>query len=125
MNEFDPQIDAAFDTYPLVPLPARFIRRTMVHIQPRPRFRLDFLDLALPVFVLIFGITMISLTFWFLNATNPLWLLEFQVRAEWYTQNMNTLPLGLIALVGIAGISACTLTGLTLIMAMDRPGRFT
>ena len=121
MSDFDPLIDAAFDSYPLAPLPSRFIRRTMGRI--RPRFHLEFLDLALPAFIVLFAITVVSLGFWLVNALNPLWLLELQVRALWYAQNMNALPWGLFALAGIAGFSACTFAGLALALALDRPIR--
>ena len=121
MSDFEPLIDAAFDSYPLAPLPSRFVQRTIARIQPRPRFHLEFLDLALPAFIILFGITVISLGFWLVNTLNPLWLLELQVRTQWYAQNMNALPWGLFAVVGIAAISACTLAGLMLVLAFDRP----
>jgi len=121
MSEFDHLIDSALNSYPLASLPSRFVQRTMARIQPRPRFHLEFLDLALPAFIIIFGITVIGLAFWLINTLNPLWLLELQVRAQWYAQNINALPWGLFAVIGIAGVSACTLSGLMLVVAFDRP----
>jgi hypothetical protein len=125
MNENDPLIDAALDSYPLAPLPPRFIGRTMAGIQAgsRLRFRLDFLDLALPVFFGIFGVTIIGLALWLVNALNPLWLLELQIRAEWYAQNLNLFPVGWFAAAAVAGAGVIALTGLLLALALDRPVR--
>lgn len=123
MNPFDPLLDTAFDSYPLAPLPAGFIRRTMARIQPRPRFRLEFLDFALPGFFVCFGTAAIGIAFWLITALNPLWLMQFQHRTQWYAQNLNVLPWGLFAIVSLTAISACTLAGLILLLALDRPLR--
>jgi hypothetical protein len=123
MNASDSQIDSALDSYPLVPLPPRFIQRTMARIHPRPRFHLEFLDLALPAFIILFGTIVTSLVFWLINTLNPLWMLELQVRAHWYAQNLNALPWGLLAVVWISVIGASSLAGLMLILAFDRPLR--
>jgi hypothetical protein len=119
MTELDPLIDAALESYPLTPLPRRFVRRTMAVI--RPRFRLEFLDLALPGFFILFAATLAGVAFWLVNALNPVWLLEIQIRAGWYAQNLNALPLGWFAAVGLAGFSATILAGVILALALDRP----
>lgn len=123
MNDSDPLIDAALDSYPLAPLPPHFVRRTMAGVRAgiRPRFRLEFLDLALPVFFILFAVTLTGLGFWLLNALNPLWLLEIQIRAGWYAQNLYALPLGWIAAVGFASLWAALLAGSILLLAFDRP----
>ena len=121
MNEFDPLIDTAFDSYPLAPLPSHFFQRTMVRIRPRPHFQLEFLDLALPAFISLFGVTVIGLVFWLANALNPLWLLDLQFRVQWYAQNMNVLPWGLFVIVSITGMGVCTVAGLMLALVLDRP----
>ena len=55
MDEYDSIIDAALDSYPLDPVPSGFTRQVMSQIVTRPApFRLDFLDLALPVFFTFF-----------------------------------------------------------------------
>jgi hypothetical protein len=125
MRDFNPpidaQIDAALNTYPLASLPPGFIKRTMGRILPKPRFRLEFLDLALPAFLIFFAITIISLGFWLITSLNPIWLLELQVKGQWFARNINLLPLGLYTFVGFAGVCVFLLLGLALALAMDRP----
>jgi len=123
MNDSESLIDAALDSYPMAPLPRRFVRRTMAGIRAgsRLRFRLEFLDVALPAFFVLFTGTLTGLGFWLLNALNPLWLLEIRIRAGWYAQNLDALPLGWFALVGFAGLSAAVLAGLILLLVFDRP----
>jgi hypothetical protein len=124
MPECDPHldslIDAAFDSYPLAPLPPRFTRRTMAHIFPRPRFRLEFLDLALPVFTTIFFISMTGLGVWLINFLNPFWLLELQAWAHWSAQNMSTFPWSLAAAVSIVVTGVCVLIGLAFLLVFDK-----
>lgn len=125
MNELDPLIDAALESYPKAPLPPRFVRRTMAAIRAahRPRFRLEFLDLALPGFLALFAATLVGLALWLAAAFNPLWVLELQVRLNWYAENPGFLPLGWIAGAGIAVVCAFALAGLGLALALDRPVR--
>jgi hypothetical protein len=129
MNETDRLIDAALDSYPLAPLPPRFVRRTMAAIRagspafPRPKFRLEFLDVALPVFFGFFGVTILGLGLWFVNAINPLWLLQLEIRTQWYLQNLNLLPVGWFAGAAIAGVCAVALAVVGLAVALERPAR--
>lgn len=56
MDDTDRQIDLAFQTYPLAPLPQGFTRRLMKRINQRqPVFGLTLLDLLLPGFFGLFG----------------------------------------------------------------------
>jgi hypothetical protein len=125
MRDFNPQIDAQIDaalnSYPLASLPPGFIKRTMGYILPKPRFRLEFLDLALPAFLIFFAGTIISLGFWLITSLNPLWMLELQVKGEWFVRNINLFPLGLYTFVGFAGVCVVLLFGLGLALALDRP----
>jgi len=125
MRDFNPQIDMQIDlalnTYPLAPLPPGFIKHTMGRILPKPRFHLEFLDLALPAFIIFFVVIIIGLGFWLVSSLNPIWLLELQVRGQWFARNMNLFPWGLFTFVGFAGVCIFLLFGLGLALALDRP----
>ena len=119
MNKLELQIDAALESYPQAPLPARFLQRTMQRI--RPRFRLEFLDLALPDFITLFLTTLIGLGFWVVSSLNPLWLLEVQVRFRWYSQNLDVFlpePPGLAAIVFL---TACIFAALAFAFTLFKP----
>jgi hypothetical protein len=94
-----------------------------VRAASRPRFRLEFLDLALPGFAVVFLSTFFLLGIWMVNVLQPRWLLELQVRAGWYLENLDALPWGLFASVGFAGGSAFVVVGLVILVALDRPVR--
>jgi hypothetical protein len=57
-------IDAALDAYPLAPLPAGFVRATMARLVPPVRFRLHFLDIALPLGFALLMVTLFGLFVW-------------------------------------------------------------
>ena len=53
---YDPRLDEALDSMPLAPLPKGFSRQVLAKIEsPQVRFRLTFLDLALPSFFALFA----------------------------------------------------------------------
>jgi hypothetical protein len=67
MNETEEQeaiIEAALDAYPLVPLPAGFVRATMARLVRPVRFRLTFLDVALPFGVALLMAALFGLFLW-------------------------------------------------------------
>jgi hypothetical protein len=67
MNERQRQeaiIDAALDAYPLAPLPAGFGRATMARLVRPVRFRLTFLDVALPFGVALLMAALFGLFLW-------------------------------------------------------------
>jgi hypothetical protein len=73
MNEFNDQdsfLDAAIETYPLAPLPTDFVSRVMTQVgqQPQviilPRFKLQFLDVALPAFMALFALLLVVVGMW-------------------------------------------------------------
>jgi hypothetical protein len=67
MNESQRQealLDAALDAYPLTPLPAGFVRATMARLAPPVRFRLHFLDVALPFGFALLIATLFGLFLW-------------------------------------------------------------
>jgi hypothetical protein len=62
MHETDARLDAALNTYPIEPLPHGFSRRVMATInRKRVTYKLDFMDLALPLFLATFAsITLVT-----------------------------------------------------------------
>jgi hypothetical protein len=84
----DRVLDAALDSYPLTPVPSGLVRRTLARIQPRPmpRFRLEFLDIAVPLFIVLFGLLTIWAAFWTLNYVSPYWTLEWTPRLAYFRQ---------------------------------------
>ncbi len=71
MNEFttqDARIDQAINKFPMETLPPGFTDRVMTQIssspQVAPKFRLHFIDYALPVFGALFGIILTGLVAW-------------------------------------------------------------
>jgi hypothetical protein len=73
MKDIERIIDTAIETYPLEDLPPGFVRRTMAHIAPLPRFKLTFTDLALPAFFAIFGAITLASFYWLLQSINAPW----------------------------------------------------
>ena len=69
MNEqTDVLLDTALTTVPLAPLPDGFMARTLRRLPPRAvpviRFRLDFLDVALPVGIAVFAAAILLVIGW-------------------------------------------------------------
>jgi hypothetical protein len=67
MNNTEQQealIEAALNAYPLAPLPAGFVRATMARLVPPVRFRLSFLDVALPLVFALLIVTLFGLFVW-------------------------------------------------------------
>ncbi len=62
------RLDEAINSYPTAPLPPGFAQRVMVEVARTPqleaRFRLQFIDLALPVFMTMFGTAVLLTTLW-------------------------------------------------------------
>jgi len=62
----DTMIEEALNNTPLEPLPPGFVNQVMVHVQAAsptaapPRFRLDFLDWALPLFSALFALLVLG-----------------------------------------------------------------
>jgi len=69
-SDWDNSLDAAIESYPLAPLPSGFVNRLMAQVEqePRavdlPRFRLQFLDVALPAFLALFALMVVTGGIW-------------------------------------------------------------
>lgn len=122
----DHVLDAAIDSYPLAPVPSGLVRRTLARIQPRPvpRFRLEFLDIAVPLFIVLFGILTIWAAFWTLNYISPYWMLEWIPRLayfrQWMAFELMRLPNWLPVLGMFLGTVIFTGVTLTMILLLER-----
>lgn len=75
---YDLRLDEALDSMPLAPLPEGFSRRVMAKIErPQVRFRLTFLDLALPAFFTLFTTIIVGAAVWIYTTLDPLWMPRF------------------------------------------------
>lgn len=118
MNELDPRIEAALESYPITPLPRGFVRRTMAQIEPSsPSFRLDFLDVAIPLFLALFILTMGVIAMLILRTADPLWVLEIQLYLQLLVLRASTLSRSLIGALIILSAGTATCVGL-LIMGL-------
>jgi hypothetical protein len=73
----DSRIDFAIDSYPLVELPDGFtagVINTIRKEHPRIRFRLQFMDIALPMFLSLFSLLLLGICLWGMNQLDPLWI---------------------------------------------------
>ena len=116
--EADPRLDRALDTYPLAPLPAGFVRRTVQRLPAHgPRFRLDFLDVVLPVFLSVFIFSLGFAGLWLGRLLPPHWLQNLQVEMAWlisytaprYGVYLPWIGLAVAGLLGLALLAATTL----------------
>jgi anti-sigma factor RsiW len=86
MHKPDTKIDAFLDRLPLAPLPEGFTQRVMaavkneVSTKRKPGFRLEFLDLAIPVFSAFFATMVFGLAA--LILLNPFILLRVQLQLQ-------------------------------------------
>jgi hypothetical protein len=98
MEKYDLQIDAALDNYPVSPTPRGFTRRVMAQIRGEQavkhpaygagtRFRLDFLDIALPAFFAGFAGLGFTVLLGMIALLNPLWLLRVQLQIRSFMYN--------------------------------------
>lgn len=101
MNEQDPLLDSALDSYPMVPLPAGFIQSTMRSIRPLPHFQLQFLDYALPSLIATLMLVGIGLFLW-LNGTLTFATLPTPELAFSFSTSFRQLPTTLLLGLGIA-----------------------
>jgi len=75
---YDPCVDEALDSMPLAPLPEGFTSRVMAKTErPQVRFRLTFLDLALPAFFTFFATIIVGAAVWIYTTLDPLWMPRF------------------------------------------------
>ena len=122
-------LDAALDSYPLAPLPDGFIHRTMYRVrvensfypQTRPGFYLEFLDLALPLFLIVLVSTGIAVTLWIVALLDPVLLEIFRIEITWWLErNVEAVAPAQNILLGLTiGSSAALLAGASLFAAVS------
>jgi TRAP-type C4-dicarboxylate transport system permease small subunit len=91
MKDTERIIDTAIETYPLENLPPGFVRKAMDQIAPQPRFKLTFMDLALPAFFAFFGAIILSISYWILQGLNESWQSELRLPQIIGTPPMTTI----------------------------------
>jgi hypothetical protein len=87
MNERDRKIEASLRSYPLVPLPGGFSRRLFARLGSKTvwkpaRFRLEFVDLAIPAFMVVFNLLLFFVLAWMLNTLDPTWMLRGRLELQ-------------------------------------------
>jgi hypothetical protein len=89
----DPRLDEALDSIPLVALPEGFTGRVLARIEhPQVRFRLTFLDLALPTFFSMFAAIILGAAVWIYTTLDPLWLPRFILFLQLTWLEIKTIP---------------------------------
>ena len=124
MDGNDPRIEAALASYPVSPLPPGFTRRVMVEVGKQEfRFRLDFLDFALPAFFGLFCFISLLAVAWLLSILDPLWFVRLQLAVRSFQLSPYYLPYWpaiLFGIFGVAGIGLGILIG-AFALAPQRP----
>jgi hypothetical protein len=122
--DVDRLLDAALASYPLRPLPAGFVERTMARATAGARPRPQALDLALPLLVPVLAVLAVLGLYALPARLDPLWLPR--LRLLWQGVELElaallpagtTLPTGLTTGVAVA-LGAALLAA---VMLLDRP----
>jgi hypothetical protein len=110
-QRYDRMIDTAIESYPFAALPKGFVARTMQQTV-QPKFRLNFVDVAIPLFCSAFGLLALFLMFWLWTYIDPLWFAELQLQLTLARLYISMAPfsfivglgvvMGVVAFVGIA-----------------------
>ena len=100
-NELDSLLDEGLDSLPMVALPAFFVQNTMRQIQPVIRFRLQFVDVALPVI----GTMAVGFVYWLFLAWQggemPILLNSMSYTANWGVGGLVALELLLVGIISL------------------------
>lgn len=125
-SQIEHLLDAALDSYPLTPVPPGLVRRTLARIRPQPvaKFRLDFLDFAVPSFLVLFILLTVGVALWTLNYLNPYWMVEWSARLaftrQWMQFKLMQIPAWLPVLGVTLGGVFLTGCGLVMILILER-----
>lgn len=147
----DLRLDAAIACYPLAPLPAGFVERAMARIEaeapvtravvatpaappvaaparlpatvPAIRFRLQFLDLMLPILFAGLACLGLVLVVWSMDSINPLWAAETELdlRLAWQTAQLYLPQIAFGVLLLVCGVVAALGLGALMLMVLDQP----
>jgi hypothetical protein len=127
MNQNDRRIDAALESYPVYPAPPGFSHRVMEQIRLERnlrrafQFRLDFIDLALPIFFAFFASLGLGILLWLISLVDAHWLVLLQLELRNIFWVLPAFP-GWLALV-FAGLGLVALvTGLLAAFLFMKPG---
>ncbi len=125
MNDPDPRIPLALDNLPAAPLPPGFVRKTMARLPARrPRFRLEFVDVAVPAFLTMFLFMAGSTGIWLVNQIDPVKLAQLQIQLEWLWLNLPALPAWNVLALGTFGLACIFLILMGIAASVARPAPF-
>lgn len=105
----DQMVVAFLNEIPLSPVPSGFTRSVMERIrdeQKAIRFRLDFIDLAIPVFLALFATLVFSILMVVIVIIPPFWLVRLEMQVQpllWSLPEPTLLTTSIV--VSILGIS--------------------
>lgn len=121
----DPRIDAAIESYDLAVLPKDFTQRTMQHVAyvgvEQPAFRLHFIDLAIPLFVMSFLAAILIVGRYMLSSANPNWIQDLQATgAGLFAEVGGYFPVLALGL-GLIGMTVFLLALLLITLISSRP----
>ncbi|KAA3648627.1 MAG: hypothetical protein DWQ07_00060 [Chloroflexi bacterium] len=121
----DPRIDTAIESYDVAALPKGFTKRTMLRVADvgteQPAFRLHFIDMAIPVFVMSFLATIMLVGGYMLNSANPFWLQDLQAAgATLFAEVGGYFPIVALGL-GLIGMTVFLLALLLITLISSRP----
>ena len=112
----DHMVDAFLNEIPLSSVPSGFTRNVMERIQNEQkaiRFRLDFIDLAIPVFLALFATLVFSILMVVIVIIPPFWLVRLEMQVQpllWSLPESTSLVAAIV--FGILGLSAMAVVGI-------------
>lgn len=121
-ESLDPRIHEALVSAPLAAPPPLLYLAVMRRVQQaeRPKFRITWLDVALPAFFA----SMLAVTWLALSLIPEIWIRYFQMQAEWGLQKLlfvepyllawSGIGLALLGVTGIAAVRSLLKTGFTI-----------
>lgn len=120
----DSRIDFAIDSYPLVELPDGFTSRLINTIRndyPRIRFRLQFIDFALPMFLSLFSILLLGICLWGLNQLDPMWIEYLKLEIDYALKVIMPMVEYRVSLVTLFSMGMILIGSLFTVWIINRP----
>jgi len=120
----DSRIDFAIDLYPLVELPDGFTSRVINTIRndyPRIRFRLQFIDFTLPIFLSLFSILLLGICLWGLNQLDPMWIEYLKLEIDYALKVITPMVEYRVSLVTLFSMGMILIGSLLTVWIINRP----
>jgi hypothetical protein len=125
-EELDAAVEAALYTYPLIPTPPGFTARVMAEVwRPRPSFRLEFIDFALPAFFALFSAGILAVGMYVLLGLDRLTRLQLELQGKILLMQLLVLPEQIshlwIPMIVVCGVLLMTIMICVGIWTLQRP----